>query len=120
MKIRIKSFNGELAEYLTEGSEYDAFLCDNVRGAIFTNYFGNKAYCSLDNSCHLGGGSWEIVDDNITDNVADIKYHVSPLTKVSCHHQWVNADSIGNTEHQYFCAYCSEKKTEAFGVTNEV
>ena len=82
MKIRIKSFNGELPEYLTEWKEYDAFLGDNVGGATFTDDFGNKAYCSLDNSCHLGGGSWEIVDDNITDSVADIKYHVSPSTMV--------------------------------------
>lgn len=54
-----------------------------------------------------------------SDDVSDIAYHVSPLTKVQCHHQWIGADVLGDTEHQYFCTYCGEKKTEAFGVKHE-
>ena len=84
-------------------------------------YADNKHHIVVvvDKCGHLNGGSWEVVSDNITDNVADIKYHVSPLTKVICHHQWVTADSISDTEHQYFCAYCGEKKAEAFGAKHE-
>ena len=120
MKIRIKSFNGKLPEYFTEGKVYDVDPIENGNGGWFTSDVGVKGFTSFRNSAHLNGGSWEIVDDNITDSVADIKYHVSPLTKVICHHQWVNADSIGDTEHQYFCSYCGEKRTEAFGVKREV
>ena len=120
MKIRIKSFNGELPEYLTAGRIYDVVkMPDSMHRVVINDNNGNRMSTNLYKSGYLNGGSWEIVDET-TDNMADIKYHVSPLTKVSCHHQWVSADSIGDTEHQYFCAYCGEKKTEAFGATNEV
>lgn len=51
-----------------------------------------------------------------SDDVVDISYHVSPLTKVECHHWWCNVDSLGATKHHYVCVYCGEKKTEEFGV----
>lgn len=62
MKIKIKSFNGELPDYLTDGKEYHVFS----RGS-----FGVVTCCGDDGfffhastqapSDRLNGGSWEVV-----------------------------------------------------------
>lgn len=62
MKVKIKSFNGVLPEYLTEDKEYDAFPNNNGKGATITNDLGDKSFINLAESCHLNGGSWEIVE----------------------------------------------------------
>lgn len=80
MKIRIKSFAGELPEYLTVGKIYDAEPHGN--GGWLVDDFGDEQFAVFNGSSHLNGGSWEIVDNNTTDNVADIKYHVSQNTVV--------------------------------------
>ena len=82
MKVKIKSFNGELPSYLTAGKVYDAdeySVCGKLYMWDDTDDF---VFIRMKNCPHLNGGSWEIVDDNTTDNAADIKYHVSPSTMV--------------------------------------
>lgn len=84
MKIRIKSFNGELPDCLTAGKIYDVVkMPDSMHRVVINDDNGNRMPTNLYKSGYLNGGSWEIVDDNITDNVADIKYHVSPNMVVS-------------------------------------
>lgn len=63
MKVRIKSFNGELPDYLTVGKEYE--LDENARGnGWITNDIGFNSYIRMNDCCHLNGGSWEIVDES--------------------------------------------------------
>lgn len=63
MKVKIKSFNGELPNYLTEGKEY---IVDSLSktGCMFWAFSDDgKLDCFLFNECeHLSGGSWEIVE----------------------------------------------------------
>ena len=61
MKVKIKSFNGELPEYLTQGKVYNAsqrseftFFIEDDEGYVWM--------CLFDNCPNLNGGSWEIVD----------------------------------------------------------
>ena len=61
MKVKIKSFNGELPSYLTLGKEYIFTISDNGKGGAFVNDYGDVTYINLECSCHLNGGSWEIV-----------------------------------------------------------
>lgn len=63
MKVRIKTFNGGLPEYLTEGKEYEV-VCGNGR---YLDIVGdNEMPVLLDiNDCdHLNGGSWEVINEN--------------------------------------------------------
>lgn len=61
MKVKIKSFNGELPEYLTVGKEYVFTISANEKGGTFVNDYGDVTYINLECSCHLNDGSWEIV-----------------------------------------------------------
>jgi hypothetical protein len=65
MKIRIKTFNGELPSYLTVGKVYevDCFYENNQKYPCI--YADNKHHIVLEiNKCwHLNGGSWEIVNE---------------------------------------------------------
>lgn len=62
MKVRIKNFNGELPEYLTEGKEYDFTMDCNGNGGLINNDFGSFSYIKVIESAHLNGGSWEVVE----------------------------------------------------------
>ena len=63
MKIRIKTYNGELPSYLTLGKVYEGedynlkddylFICDDI------DY--TRAITLID-CWHLNGGSWEVVE----------------------------------------------------------
>ena len=63
MKVKIKSFVGELPEYfkidevydVKHRSEYTFFLDDDE---------GDRWICLYDNCPHLNGGSWEVVEWN--------------------------------------------------------
>ena len=62
MKVKIKSFNGELPEYFTIDKVYEAkhrseltFLVEDDEGCLWT--------CLFDNCPNLNGGSWEIVNE---------------------------------------------------------
>lgn len=63
MKVRIKSFNGELPSYLTLGKEYEVVdnLSEHVVSCIGDDGFRFDA-CINGISQRLNGGSWEIVD----------------------------------------------------------
>ena len=63
MKIKIKTYNGELPSYLTVGKVYRV----SGRAAeqlIIYDDFNNRAYIDIGDYCyHLNGGSWEIVNE---------------------------------------------------------
>lgn len=61
MKVKIKSFNGELPEYLTLEKEYDFTISDSGKGGLLINDFADETYINLDCSAHLNDGSWEVV-----------------------------------------------------------
>jgi len=63
MKVKIKNFNGDLPEYLTQDKEY---VVDSISysGRMFWAFSGDgQLDCFLFSDCdHLNGGSWELVD----------------------------------------------------------
>lgn len=64
MKVRIKSFNGELPEYLTEGKVYEVVTPMNYLG-LAQIYTDDNCLCDiqlLSESMRLNGGSWEVVE----------------------------------------------------------
>lgn len=62
MKIKIKSFNGELPSYLTVGRVYRVSgRGDNVKVIYDDN--NSRTFISLDCCRHLNGGSWEVVSE---------------------------------------------------------
>lgn len=68
MKVRIKSFNGELPDYLTFSKEYDVVETNTFPKDFHTQYIKDDLLrlitIKLNNSNHLNGGSWEIVSEN--------------------------------------------------------
>lgn len=61
MKVKIKSSDGELPEYLTEGKEYEASGHPDVTMQIQTD-FGDTITINMRESAYLNGGSWEVVE----------------------------------------------------------
>ena len=62
MKVKIKSFNGELPSYLTVGKVYkvvDSF-CDSI--FMIQNDINSISHIRFNYCQHLNGGSWEIVE----------------------------------------------------------
>lgn len=62
MKIKIKSFNGELPEYLTLGKEYVVISNTIKHGVRIVTDDGMFLSTGINNSPTLNGGSWEIVE----------------------------------------------------------
>lgn len=62
MKIKIKSYYGELPEYLTLGKVYEFQKLTSYCGLVIVDN-GDDYFTYLKGSAHLGGGSWEVVDD---------------------------------------------------------
>jgi hypothetical protein len=64
MKVKIKSFNGELPSYLTEGKEYYLWHTSDMwtRGILADNGHNIVLSTDLNNCWHLNGGSWEILE----------------------------------------------------------
>lgn len=63
MKIKIKSFNGELPEYLTLGKVYDVWTSSDLWSQGIRNDIFNILVINDFNNCkHINGGSWEIVE----------------------------------------------------------
>lgn len=62
MKIRIKTYNGELPSYLTVGKEYDV-----IHGCgIYLDISGDDGcpvFVDINDCGHLNGGSWEVCDE---------------------------------------------------------
>ena len=66
MKVKIKSFNGELPSYLTVGKGYE--LQQTIKNRVvsrITNDRGHRISIHLgENGCvYLNGGSWEVCDE---------------------------------------------------------
>lgn len=61
MKIKIKSYNGELPNYLTLNKEYECEVSASKRGAIFVDDNGELCAVKIKKSCHLNGGDWELI-----------------------------------------------------------
>lgn len=69
MKVRIKSFNSELRNHLTLGKNYVVikkhyYGCNNDFDISIISDNGIEIYSLINNSAHLNGGSWEIVNEN--------------------------------------------------------
>ena len=64
MKVKIKSYNGELS-YLTLGKEYEVI---DISGIFFIIRADNQDnIMGTFNDCHhLNGGSWEIITESHT------------------------------------------------------
>lgn len=61
MKVRIKTFYGELPDYFTEGKVYPAMHRSEYSFYVFDND-GDSILCAYNNCHHLNGGSWEVVE----------------------------------------------------------
>ena len=62
MKIKIKSFNGDLPDYFNKENIYEAnqrsdytFILEDDEGCLWM--------CLFNNCPNLNGGSWEVVDE---------------------------------------------------------
>ena len=62
MKVKIKTYNGELPSYLTSEKEYEVIW--QYGHGVVDVIADNKITTTIDiNDCyHLDGGSWEIVE----------------------------------------------------------
>jgi len=62
MKVKIKSYNGELVEYLTYGKEYEVVELDyDSFGFTIEDDEGSEIYTLFSDTFHLNGGDWEEV-----------------------------------------------------------
>lgn len=61
MKVKIKSFNGELPSYLTVGKEYHISGCSDKSKIIYDND-NQRTFICIECCRHLNGGSWEIIE----------------------------------------------------------
>lgn len=64
MKVKIKSYNGELL-YLKPKKEYEVIQCSGDFFVIRTGKHGN-IMCTFHDCVHLNGGSWKIVTESRT------------------------------------------------------
>lgn len=61
MKVKIKSFNGELPSYLELGKEYEIEHISQDGSYFICTDEIDYVCIRLDGCNHLNGGSWEIV-----------------------------------------------------------
>ena len=63
MKVKIKSFNGELPSYLTVGKAYEVWTSSDLWSqGIRNDVHDSLVIMNFSNCDYLNGGSWEIVD----------------------------------------------------------
>ena len=64
MNIKIKSFNGDLPDYLTVGKVYEVIKPETNEdvGTIISDD-GYEITLIMEGTSHLNGGSWEVVDE---------------------------------------------------------
>ena len=62
MKIRIKTYSGELPSYLTVGKVYEVKSRGVLGFWIVTDEL-EEIYVLLDDCCFLNGGAWEVCDE---------------------------------------------------------
>lgn len=63
MKIRIKTYNGELPSYLTVGKAYGVVLFSIHGDPKFITDDNFFLTVDMDDSSALNGGSWEVVSE---------------------------------------------------------
>lgn len=63
MKIRIKTYNGELPSYLTVGKVYPLDTINDFYGGYIFDDSGEKISIEIKECAYLNGGSWEIVNE---------------------------------------------------------
>ena len=61
MKIRIKTYNGELPSYLTVGKVYQVFFNHEITMIETDDKY--VAYIDIGKCRYLNGGSWEVVSE---------------------------------------------------------
>ena len=63
MKIKIKSYNGELPDYLTLDKEYEVLeYYEDVDSFYIVDDQEDEIYTLRTSTHHLNGGEWEIVE----------------------------------------------------------
>ena len=62
MKVKIKSFNGELPSCFSEGAEYVVDNTVDLDGGWIHGGDGEDHYILINECSYLNGGSWEIVE----------------------------------------------------------
>lgn len=62
MKVKIKSFNGELPSCFSEGVDYVVDNTDDLDGGYAYGDDGEYHYILMNECSYLNGGSWEIVE----------------------------------------------------------
>ena len=62
MKIRIKTYNGELPSYLTVGRVYLLNTTNDLDSGDIIADDGQRIFILIDWCFHLNGGSWEVVE----------------------------------------------------------
>ena len=79
MKIRIKTYNGELPSYLTLCKEYKVEeFGDEGFGCYIVDDDGVEIFTVINNTHHLNGGSWEVVsefEESFDDAIALLEYN---------------------------------------------
>lgn len=66
MRIRIKTYNGELPSYLTVGKAYEVVGYYGIfpdKNPLILDDNKDQIAIVLNKSSHLNGGSWEMCDD---------------------------------------------------------
>ena len=68
MKVKIKSFNGNLPNYLTLGKLYEVIGNNFASGLCYIlDDYNDPCLIYLEDCSYLNGGEWEIVDEHKTD-----------------------------------------------------
>ena len=62
MKIKIKSFNGELPSCFSEGTEYVVDNTEDIYGGWVYGDDGEEHYILINECSYLNGGSWDIIE----------------------------------------------------------
>ena len=66
MKVKIKSFNGDLPDYLTLGKHYDVIEpdVDLISGLYYIlDDYKDSCLIYLEDCGYLNGGEWEVVNE---------------------------------------------------------
>lgn len=63
MKIRIKTYNGELPSYLTVGKVYEVNCIESFTSVSIASDLNKFIVVRVINCPHLNGGSWEVVSE---------------------------------------------------------
>lgn len=62
MKVKVKSFNVKLPDYLTFGKVYEFKKIKSYCGLVTVDN-GLEFFTYLNGSAHLNGGDWEIIEE---------------------------------------------------------